>query len=70
MENKLFTKIINLETNEIIEREFNDQEVAQLEEDKKHFEELATETAAKAAQKAALLQKLGITQEEALLLLS
>jgi hypothetical protein len=63
-------KIHNAQTGEIIEREATANELAQFEAD------AATETArkeaeaTKAADKAALLTKLGITEEEAKLLLS
>jgi DNA/RNA endonuclease G (NUC1) len=64
------TKIIhNTETNEIIEREFNDEELAQYEIDVADLEAKRSETVAKAAQKAALLDRLGITEDEAKLLL-
>ena len=63
-------KIVNAETGEEIEREMNAQEFVQYETDQ------ATETArqeakaTEAAEKAALLAKLGITEDEAKLLLS
>lgn len=63
-------KIHNTETGEIIEREMNAEELAQWETSQA---EIAAEAAAKAeaaAAKAALLNKLGITEEEAKLLLS
>jgi hypothetical protein len=62
--------IHNVETGEIVEREATAKELAQFEQD------AATETArkeaeaTKAAQKADLLTKLGITDDEAKLLLS
>jgi hypothetical protein len=60
----------NVETGEVIEREMTAEEMAQFEAD-----QLATETklaneSAKAAEKQALLERLGITQDEAKLLLS
>jgi hypothetical protein len=63
-------RIHNQETNEIIDREMNADELAQWEEDKAR--ELAQAQAASqaAAAKAALLEKLGITEDEAKLLLS
>jgi hypothetical protein len=65
------TKIIhNTETNEIIEREFNDEELAQYEIDVADLEAKRSEALAKAAAKEALLDRLGITAEEAALLLS
>lgn len=66
----MFIKIHNAETGEIIEREMNAEELAQLGVDKaKAQAEAATKAEAEAA-RAALLAKLGITEEEAKLLLS
>jgi hypothetical protein len=63
-------KIHNIETNEEIIREMNDEEFS-------HYELIQVETAAhiakeaeKATAKATLLAKLGITEDEARLLLS
>lgn len=61
--------IHNVETGEIIEREMNAQELAQLEIDKARAEAEATEATAKEAARQALLDKLGITADEAKLLL-
>jgi hypothetical protein len=63
-------KIHNAETGEIIEREMNAEEIADME--LRYAEKLAriTEAEAKAAQKAALLHRLGITEDEAKLLLA
>jgi uncharacterized protein YggE len=63
-------KIHNAETGEVIEREMNAEELAQWEKDQ--AEELARKTAVAEAQakRQALLDKLGITAEEARLLLS
>ena len=65
------SKIIihNAETNEIIEREMNDQEFAQYEADQATQNARQAELAAKESARQALLSKLGITQEEAQLLL-
>lgn len=60
----------NVLTGEIIERELNEQELAQLEIDLAAAKAKAEAEAAKAAEKAALLDRLGITAEEAKLLLS
>lgn len=62
-------RIHNSETNEIIDREMNDDEFAQYEADK--VAQAAEEIAAtqKAADRAALLAQLGITEEQAKLLL-
>ena len=62
--------IHNLETNEIIEREMNDLEYAKHQADIALQEEEKAEAEAKAAQKAALLDRLGITEDEAKLLLA
>ncbi len=60
----------NLETDEVIDREMNDEEFAQYEADQA-AQALAAEAKAQAeADKAALLTRLGITAEEAKLLLS
>lgn len=63
-------KIHNIETDEIIEREMNAEELAQWETDQKTAQAKAKLAAKAAADKAALLEKLGITEEEAKLLLS
>ena len=63
-------KIHNTETGEIVEREFNDEEMAAYEADNlKATEQAKVQTQAE-ADKAALLAKLGITADEAKLLLS
>ena len=62
--------IHNIETGERIEREMNADELAQWEADKAKAEAQAQAKAEAAAAKAALLEKLGITEEEAKLLLS
>lgn len=67
--NRPMVRIHNVETNEIIDREMNDAEFAQYETDQAaEIERQATE-AQKAADKAALLAQLGITEEQAKLLL-
>lgn len=63
-------KIHNVETNEIIEREMNDDELAQWEADKAEAAAKAQAEATKATEKAALLAQLGITEDQARLLLS
>lgn len=63
-------KIHNVETNEVIEREMNAQELAQFEKDQAAAKLQAEAKAATLATKASLLQRLGITEEEAKLLLS
>jgi hypothetical protein len=62
--------IHNVSTGEVIEREMNVEELAQHEIDLAKEKEHSTIQATKAAEKAALLEKLGITAEEAALLLS
>ena len=67
---KPFIKIHDIETGEIIEREMTDAEFAQYQTDIAAGEaELQTE-ATKATEKAALLDRLGISEEEAALLLA
>jgi hypothetical protein len=63
-------RIHNTETNEVIDREMNDQEFAAYEADQATQATQAAAETAKAAEKAALLERLGITAEEAKLLLS
>jgi hypothetical protein len=60
----------NLETNEIIDREMTAAELAQWETDKAAEISKQEAEAQKTAEKAALLAKLGITDDEAKLLLS
>jgi hypothetical protein len=61
--------IHNAETGEIVEREMNNDELAQWEADKAATAAQAQAAAEAAAARAALLSKLGITEEEAKLLL-
>ena len=63
-------RIHNTETNEVIDREMNDAEFAQYELDQETYVAQQAEAEIKASAKAALLDKLGITAEEAKLLLS
>jgi hypothetical protein len=67
---KPMIKIHNAETNEVIEREMNDVEFAQYEADQAAEVAKQAEAEAKATAKAALLEQLGITEEQAKLLLS
>ena len=62
-------KIHDVETNEVIEREMTAEEIAWLESANAPYQPTEEELA-KAATKAALLTRLGITAEEATLLLS
>jgi hypothetical protein len=66
----LMTKIHNLETGEVIEREMSADELAQWEANKAAQATAQAEAEAKATQKAALLDRLGISEDEAKLLLS
>jgi hypothetical protein len=60
---------INVQTGEIVEREMNADELAQWEADKAAAEAKAAEAAAAEAARAELLVRLGITADEAQLLL-
>jgi hypothetical protein len=61
--------IVNVESGEVIERELNEQELAQQVEDEKTIEQRKEEEAIFAENRKNLLGKLGITEEEARLLL-
>jgi len=67
-------QIINCETGEITERELNKEELAQQQIDQAAYEAAEAiglaEAEAKAIAKSTLLEKLGITEDEAKLLLS
>jgi len=63
-------KIHNVETNEVIERKINAKALAQWESDEANAATEKQAEATKEAAKAALLAKLGITADEAALLLS
>ena len=63
-------RIHNTETGEIVDREMNDLEFAQYQLDQVEQAEKIAKAEAEAADKAALLAKLGITADEAKLLLS
>jgi len=67
---KPMIKIANTETKEVIEREMNEVEFAQYNKDLQNWETQTAQTAQAAIDKAALLAKLGITADEAKLLLS
>ena len=62
-------RIHNIETNEVIDREMNDSEFAQYEADQAATAAQKAAEAQKATDKAALLAQLGITEEQAKLLL-
>jgi hypothetical protein len=63
-------RIHNTETDEVIDREMNDVEFAQYEIDQANAVAEKAEVEAKAQAKAELLQRLGITEDEARLLLA
>ena len=62
-------KIVNVETGEEIIRDANEQELAQIEIDTANAATRKAEAEAKATQRQALLSRLGITEEEARILL-
>ena len=62
-------RIHNTETNEVIDREMNNAEYAEYEAAQADFAAKEQAVAEQAAAKAALLARLGITQEEANLLI-
>jgi hypothetical protein len=63
-------KIVNCETGEEIIRDANTEELAQMQLDAANVAAQKAEAEAKATAKAALLTQLGITEEQAKLLLS
>jgi hypothetical protein len=63
-------KIVNCTTGEEIVRDANPEEIAQIEIDASNAAAKQTEAETKATAKAALLAQLGITEEQAKLLLS
>jgi len=62
-------RIHNIETDEVIDREMNDAEFAQHQANQIENAKREAEATAKAAQRQALLTRLGITEEEARILL-
>lgn len=62
-------RIINCETGEVIERELNDEELAQQAIDEAKYLELKALENERDAQRQAILDKLGLTADEAQLLL-
>jgi len=66
---KPIIRIHDLSTNEVIDREMNDVEFAQYELEKANAAAAQAEAEARAAQRQALLNRLGITEEEARILL-
>ena len=67
---KPIIRIHDLASDEVIDREMNDAEYKQHLKDVAEYEANQVEAEAKATAKAALLDRLGITAEEATLLLS
>jgi hypothetical protein len=67
--NKPIIKIHNIETDEVIEREMTDSEFAKYEADKAEYAIEQAEAQAKAAARQAILDRLGLTADEAKLLL-
>ena len=67
---KPMIRIHNLETDEVIDREMTNAEFAQYEAVRAKDQTEQTEIEAKATAKAALLTQLGITEDQAKLLLS
>jgi hypothetical protein len=63
-------RIHNTETNEVIDREMTDTEFAQYEADQETLISIKAEAELKAQAKAELLERLGITADEAKLLLA
>jgi hypothetical protein len=66
---KPIIRIHNTELDEIIDREMTDEEYEQFLADKAESDAKQAEAEAKAEAKAALLERLGVTEEEAKLLL-
>jgi hypothetical protein len=62
-------RIHNIETDEVIDREMNDDEFASYQAEQTAQAAIAAEAEAKATEKQALLDRLGITADEAKLLL-
>ena len=67
---KPMIRVHNSETNEIVDREMTDAEFVQYEIDQTKYQADKAEAEAKATAKVALLDRLGITADEAKLLLS
>lgn len=66
---KPMIRIHNVEADEVIDREMTDSEFAKYQADQEAAAARQAEAQAKAAQRQALLDKLGITEDEARLLL-
>jgi hypothetical protein len=61
---KPMIRIHNIETNEVIDREMTNDEFEQYEADQAEFKAVKADAELKAEAKAALLERLGLTQEE------
>lgn len=68
--NRPIVKIVNVETGEEIEREMNDSEFEQYQKDQNSELEKITYFETRTANRQAILDRLGLTEEEAKLLLS
>jgi hypothetical protein len=68
--NRPTVRIHNIETNEVIDREMNDAEFAQYEADQAANAAAQAQAQAKATARAAILERLGLTADEAAVLLS
>ena len=66
---KPMIRFVDLDTDEVVDREMTNAEFAQYEADQAAEALLKAEAEAKAAQRQALLTRLGITEEEARILL-
>lgn len=66
---KLTVRIHNTETNEVIDRDMTDQEIADFKANQIAYAEKMAKIETKASAKSALLAKLGITEDEARLLI-
>ena len=62
-------RVHNIETNEVIDREMDDLEFAQYKANLKSDEQAEAEIAAKQAERQAILDRLGLTADEAKLIL-
>ena len=62
-------RIHDLETNQVIDREMNDLEFAQIQTDQENDAVKQAEAEAKATARAAILDRLGLTADEAALIL-
>jgi hypothetical protein len=66
---KPLVRVHNIETDEVIDREMTDAEFAQYQADQIAFENRKAEIEAKIAEKQAILDRLGLTADEAQLIL-